>query len=444
MTFDAEKIQDFLAQGDKSPPPVFVGRGGVLKDIEEAAATAWKGRSETIAGKQVQHGVAGMTRIVQGAPGAGKTSILATLFGRSSERHGAPGLSRVLAFESSELAEDLPRVLRTVAAAGSLEPVRWREFFRKVVLGISEAGISGSIEIAWPPDVPAPKSLSDLAQQRPRDRWTAPVIVAVDETQALRGKTGTRHALFLQGIHNAVGRLPLSLVLAGLGDTEARAKAMGLTRGLTIHEIGGLDAEKISALIDGFCRHFGIDPSGHEARLADLAAPCEGWPRHLHFAMQALAAEALRCGGDLAGVDWTRCATAAAESRTCYYHGQQSPEMEKADGLTAVVLSKLAEGTKVSGALRLIQENVVTGVAGHELPKGMDADDFFEHLVHQGALQKRADKTLHCPIPSFRSHLIRAGGLNPDAGAAPRRAADKNPDVPGTRKDGDDDTDVGI
>ena len=81
--------------------------------------------------------------------------------------------------------------------------------------------------------------------------------------------------------------------------------------------------------------------------------------------------------------------------------------------------------------------------AGHDLPKGLDADDFFEHLVHQGALQKRADKTIHCPIPSFRTYLIRVGGLKPDAGAAPQRAAGKDPDVSGTRKDGDDDTDFG-
>ena len=117
MTFDPEKLHDFLARGDKSPPPVFVGRDGVLKDIEEAGATAWKGRSETIAGKQVQHGVAGMTRIVQGAPGAGKTSILAELFSRSSERHGAPGQSRVLTVGSRQLLDNLPDVLHAVAAA---------------------------------------------------------------------------------------------------------------------------------------------------------------------------------------------------------------------------------------------------------------------------------------------------------------------------------------
>ena len=86
--------------------------------------------------------------------------------------------------------------------------------------------------------------------------------------------------------------------------------------------------------------------------------------------------------------------------------------MKKADGLVAVVMSRLAEGTTLSGALRLIEENVVKEVAGHRLPKGLDAEDFIAHLVHRGALQKRADKTIHCPIPSFRTYLVRAGGLH--------------------------------
>ena len=417
MTFDPEKLHDFLARGDKSPPPVFVGRDGVLKDIEEAGATAWKGRSETIAGKQVQHGVAGMTRIVQGAPGAGKSSILAKLFSRSSERHGAPGQSRVLTVGSRQLLDNLPDVLHAVAAGACLEPVRWREFLPDLSVGVDGAGVAGvSLGFAKAPDVPAPENLSDLARQRPRARWTAPVIVAVDEAQRLPGDATKPHALFLQGIHDADAGLPLTLVLAGLGDSEERANAMSLTRGLTVHEIGGLTPKDSAGLMQGFCRHFGIDPSGHEERLETLAAPCEGWPRHLHFAMQALGREALRYGGDLAGVDWARCGNEAAESRVRYYRSQQSTAMKESDGLIAVVMSKLAEGTTLSGALRLIEENVID-VAGHRLPEDMTAKGLYTHLVHQGALQEREDGTVHCPIPSFRTHLVRADGLH--AHAAP-------------------------
>ena len=411
MTFDAAGLQDFITRGEKSPPPVFVGRGGVLKDIETAGETVWNGDGPGA------HGVPGMTRIVQGAPGAGKTSILSELARRAAERDGAHGQSRVVTVESSELLESLPDALRDVAAAATLPPPRWRDVFRNPTLSLDGGIPSASLDTAWPPDVAAPQTLSELARRCAPATWQAPVIVAVDEAQTLPGPPHAPHALFLQGIHNAVRGLALSLVLAGLGDTRDAVHEMDLTRGTTIHEVDGLDAADCATLMQGFCHHFGIDPAGHEARLDALAAPCEGWPRHLHFAMQALAEEALRTEGDLARVDWARIGTAAAASRIRYYQHQQSAAMKEADGLTAAVLDRLQDGTRPSGALALIEDNVMDR-AGHRLPKGMDAEDFYTHLVHRGALQRRADGTVHCPIPSFRTYLVRAGGPDPDAGPA--------------------------
>ena len=425
MTFEAERLRDFAQETEGAPPPVFVGRGDVLDDIEEAATLAWTRKDPPPdAPPTAKGGAPKNTRIVQGAPGVGKTSILAELVKRSAERDGAPGRSRVLAFESSEVVEDLPRVLRTIAAAGSLAPARWHEFFRKVVLGIREEGVGASVEIPWPQETPAPNSLSDLAQQRPRDRWTAPVIVAVDEAQRLLGDATKPHALFLQGIHDAARGLPLILVLAGLGDTRQKAEDMNLTRISNIHEIGGLDAEESAGLMEDFCRHFGINPTGFEEHLNALAAPCEGWPRHLHFAMQALAVETLRTEGDLARVDWARCAATAAESRTGYYQRQQSAAMTYSASLVAGVMQSLVPGMTLGDVLEAIwrlERDCRDKGPQWRLPKDLDIYSFCEHLVHRGALQERADKTVHCPIPSFRTHLIRASGSDPDAGAASLR-----------------------
>ncbi len=418
MTFDAQGLLEFTRKTEGAPPPVFAGRGNVLEDIEGASGLAWESKDPGPEDPPtMQGGAPKNTRIVQGAPGAGKSSILAELVKRSAKGHDVPGQTRVVTFESSEIVENLPQVLHTIAAAACLERPRWREILRKAVVSLNAGLPSVSLDIGRLTDVPAPQSLSDLAGHYPRERWEVPVIVAVDEAQALPGSTTQPHALFLRGIHNAVRGLPLSLVLAGLGNTRDAAHEMDLTRGTTIHEIGGLDAEDSVGLMLGFCRHFGMDPTGHEARLEALAAPCEGWPRHLHFATRALADEAERCEGDLARVGWARVETEAAESRIRYYQHQQSAAMKKADGLTAAVLGRLKDGTKLSGALALIEDNV-TDIAGHRLPKGMDAEDFYMHLIHRGALQERVDGTVHSPIPSFRTYLVRAGGPGPDAGPA--------------------------
>ena len=101
--------------------------------------------------------------------------------------------------------------------------------------------------------------------------------------------------------------------------------------------------------------------------------------------------------------------------------------MKEADGLTAAVLSRLTDCTKLSGALALIEENVMD-IAGHRLPEGKTANGLYTHLVHRGALQERVDGTVYSPIPSFRTYLVRAGGMNPDAGPGQRHAQVRDED----------------
>ena len=410
MTLDTEGLLDFANQTEGAPPPVFVGRENILEDIEDAGGLAWKRKDPASHHHAAKHGAPKNTRIVQGAPGAGKTSILAELIKRSAERDDAPGQSRVVTLSSGHLMANLPKAIRMIAVTAGMPHERWRKLSGSLSFGVDALLESAADEVSWAKDPhDAPQDLHALADRFAPAKWKVPVIVAVDEAQRLPGNEEAPHALFLQGIDDADGGLPLSLVLAGLGDTEAAANAMGLTRGLTIHEVDGLNATDCTTLMQGFCRHFGIDPADHEARLEALAAPTEGWPRHLHFAMQALAAETLRCEGDLARVDWAGVGTAAAESRVRYYNGQQSDEMRDAARLTGAVMHGLAPGMKRLDVLGLVEDNVADRL-GHRLPEGTTVKGFYTHLVHQGALQERADHTVHCPIPSFRTHLVRTGG----------------------------------
>ncbi|MCY4228028.1 MAG: hypothetical protein OXF20_10140, partial [Gammaproteobacteria bacterium] len=64
------ELETFLRQTEGSPPPVFIGREGVLEDIALAAEQVWKDTGSGMRGMEKA------TRIVQGAPGAGKSSIL--------------------------------------------------------------------------------------------------------------------------------------------------------------------------------------------------------------------------------------------------------------------------------------------------------------------------------------------------------------------------------
>ena len=139
--FDEVGLRDFTAEGEGSPPPVFVGREDIFSDILAAAGQVWRPGAD-------RHGRPKLTRIVQGAPGSGKSSVLAELQSRllKMESGAAP---RLLTVSSTRLATEagVADVLAAVAAAARTEKKGWRTVGRDVfsrirrdVGGISVAG----------------------------------------------------------------------------------------------------------------------------------------------------------------------------------------------------------------------------------------------------------------------------------------------------------------
>ena len=63
---DIAGLRAFALEDDRLPPPAFVGRQDIIADIEHAVAEAAAGGTA----------VRGRTRLVFGAPGAGKTALL--------------------------------------------------------------------------------------------------------------------------------------------------------------------------------------------------------------------------------------------------------------------------------------------------------------------------------------------------------------------------------
>ncbi len=68
------QLLEFIDSSPSPPPPVFVGRQDVITDIERKVVKIGQ-RKEPKA-----------TRILEGAPGAGKSSILTDLERRSAEK----------------------------------------------------------------------------------------------------------------------------------------------------------------------------------------------------------------------------------------------------------------------------------------------------------------------------------------------------------------------
>ncbi len=406
------ELESFLELTEGDPPPVFVGRVDVLDDIARAAKRVWKG-TET-----ERHGAAKTTRIVQGAPGAGKSSILNEM-ARNPERlrcEGGP-VPMVLMLKSGDIQGPVD-ILRPLAER--MHPAKAREFMTRISRNTGdEAGFGlGPFRFAR-------KRETGIEPAQPAASWSAfgtwaeqhggfncPIILAVDEAQRLDHDRKHPISKLFQGLHDGCG-LPVALVLAGLSDTEHSAGRMDLTRipAGQVHGIGCFPDHEAREFMTRSCAHFGINTAGFGHEVDQLAEPCDGWPRHLHILLKTLGREFLVNGGNLGKVDWMTVREKARAGRAAYYASQQSEQMESAASLTANVMLGLDAGINRPGVIDLIERNIGE-YPSDRLPTGMKtAEEFLVHLLHRGALQRDSKKLYACPIPSFRAYLIEQGGI---------------------------------
>ncbi len=406
MPIRYERVREFLRLDEGDPPPVFVGRGAILGDILDIAIRK-AGRPK-------------VTRIVQGAPGAGKTSLLHEMQRLWTGENGTP---RVVTLSSTDITDDTAVGVGAVLDAWTMDKVSWRKALMDRLKGINAIGAGpGGFSVGFS-DAEIPKTLRMLARKHPAREGSVPIIVAVDEAQRLAGDRTTPEARFLQAIHDGTTGLPLSLVLAGLSDTQNRAREMDLTRSVVVHEVGRLEAWEARTFMEKACRHFGLDISRHIPQLHDLVHLCDGWPRHLHHAGVALAEEALRVNGDLERIVWTDVESETRRKRREYYESQYSLEMRESNALVAKVMETVPESRNGSETTTgtIARTTLLGTIVGHcrtgdspqdipwSLPDGMTPRRFLAHLIHRGALYDDGRDSVHSPIPSFRSYLIEAG-----------------------------------
>ncbi len=417
--FQRDALQDFVDDGAKDHPPVFVGREDLLGEI---LTNSRRALARVQAGKQAAPGNA---IIIQGAPGAGKSSVLHELKSRSDERD----TSRTVVISNAHLQRALPNVLRALAFAGAATQENWLRTVSQHgdswIQKIGQVSAFGfGVGLKDSPDTTPPQDLLSLEEQAPAETWQMPVILAVDEAQRLPLGTDTPHALFLQIIHDAATSLPITLVCAGLGDTQSRLRDLGLTHGVRAHALGCLTLAEYTELLDRFCARFGMKMGACRERVLAVVHTTDGWPRHVHWAQQALAEAALApdVEGDLDRItDWHKVQARSDGLRHGYYATQFSTDMDSSRLLVGRVMFAVGKAQRLGQSLP--RDKVVTLVetyagsedaAGWRIPKGYDSESYVTHLVHCGALQMDShSRSMTCPIPSFQSYIIRQGDLDP-------------------------------
>ncbi len=415
--FKRKSLKNFINDNSGEFPPVFVGREDIIAEVLTTSRRAFeRGNAQPK-----------NTIVIQGAPGAGKTSILTELQNKATQEDS---ISRPVIVTPADIENRRTEVLKAIAVVAAKPQADWFKLLRATGAGLAQR--AGSISfLSFSADFSSitretePTDLFMLRDILPSEKWVHPVILAIDEAQRFSGDPATPHAQFLQYIHDARQvHLPLTLVFAGLGDTEDRVDEMGITNGVFSHTIGAFNPKELQQVVNGFCTYFGIKTGQHHQRIHSFFVSTEAWPRHIYWAQKALAESLLRpdVDGDLDRIsDWSIAERRRDQYRIGYYQNRNSVDMRRSKKLVAALLYMVESHNEkrlpfdlsdIGNLIDCCWKQCGPSDRGWRVPEKFGTGDgaidrYVTHLVHQGALAKDAlTNTYHCPIPSFQSFLV--------------------------------------
>ena len=397
---DIAGLRAFSLEDDRLPPAAFVGRRDIIEDIEHAV-------EETSAGGAA---VRGRTRLVFGAPGAGKTALLHELARRWRVRAAdgdtsapvpvdcEPGeLTSPVAFTEAVLSALIPDSSFDVATATTTEG------------GGGVPGVAG-LRVSRTTSVPSlVKSVqagrtpwAAIREATHPERLTRPVVLLVDEAQTMPGDPdGDGRTRLLTEIHGGRHGLPIVAVLGGLGDTKQVMARRGISRFArdAVHALPLLtDAESGEAVTRFLARHRIV--GDEEARVrwrGRIAEACNGWPQHLHNYLCGAARVLADAGGDLEHGELAAALAAGDDWRREYYDARLEGVNADLPAVAEVVGRIPESGAPMHRIVEWCRE--ATGAAEQ-------GSDLHARMIHDGVLQEMPGGLVTCPIPSFRRYIL--------------------------------------
>ena len=387
-------LREFSRISDRKLTPFFVGRSEVLEDIEWTCSQAFQ---DYRAGRRTEDA----TRLIQGAPGAGKTAILGFLEERwnARRRDGDRTAPIAIRLAGQQLTgwDDLFLHMEGKLPAGPL--TRFFGLFRnRLTMKLNLPFLEVS-------------SRADRASTS-ADDFIAPVCLMIDEVQNLKSNgAGNIHddvKEVFATLHLGTHGLPFVPVLAGLSRLPSGA----------VHSLPALVPEEARRSVEMFLTHFGVrgGEADRERWTGLIAQISQGWPQHLHTALNELAGALAKNEGNLAGIDADAVQAEIHARREDDYRSRLSPVCRRATGLLGAVAGAMKpDGERPGSVIKLIRHFTAHDDPEWSLPEGMTAEACYDEMLRAGILQDDAG-TVTCPIPSFRTWLVRSAAVARDDG----------------------------
>ncbi len=364
---------DFIE--DRGPAEYFHGRQEII-DTFTSALKRYRGKK------------GGTTFLIQGAPGAGKTALLAKL----SEK------AQVDKWKTAEIG---PAALWDVKALRESIPDRnlLKKLSGKVNAGLPEGG---SIEISVKDSVETIKKVLKSGRK--------PLLLVLDEAQHLgiegvvpnevRGVvTGV-----LDEIHNGKLGRPVVLLAAGLGTTESTFNSLGISRfvGESLINLGRLDKESERAAIRDWIVKEGAAKGNPDPWIGAIIKETHGWPQHIISYVKP-AVRYLKSNHRQMTDDGLRIVLEKGSELRLQYYRQRARgiPMEQRQSIAKAIVDIPLGETKTY--------KEIMGVLTQEYDEQF-ADNLFNKALKKGIIDERDDGDYGIPIPSMQTWLIEAYG----------------------------------
>ena len=395
-----DALQRFARMGDRREPLAFVGRQDILQDIDIQL-------QETRAAKRTLSNA----RIIQGPPGAGKTSILSEL----DRRYADTGSVVPIRLFGEELRNPVAVGTAFIESCGFDANVLGTSHSKAVTgrMGLRWVGAEGSYgsQSTTPQDriergAPVLRLLDDYIHL-PTDTT---LLVLVDETQRIRADrdddVNTVAAALVDG---NTGKLKTFTVFGGLSDTGARLTSAGVSPRITQgarHRLGALEESAARELIAVLLEHdrFGLRqlPARNKEILTNaIISASECYPRHMYAYMQSLA---LEFSSDQARIGLQQMMDIGHGLRIDYYDDLLSfAGVERFAG----AISRLLRTKRIDEGMTYDELEDIALIQFGMSPEQIEAS--YDRAIHCGILEvdtalPMPERHLRFPIPSLRSY----------------------------------------
>ena len=282
MAFDHDLAQSLLRKRDRDTAPFFAGRVAEIRRFEDALIELEE---------RPANDPAATFLIYQGAPGCGKTSLVAHLRERRSNDELLFVTVRPEDFANPNAL--IRQILHEIEGDSPTEP--------NVVSGFAPM---------------------DASRRKPRHR-TLKVVLHLDEAQEV--ESSAKPGLTM--LHTKGLGLPCVLVLTGLSHTHRKLVDIGAVSRLArnaVVNMGAMSEDECAESCRMMLEQLGVvgDEAARYQTAQMVAVLSHGWPQHLNGAQVALCRELLRTNGVLYEVDPHDVRQASDRMRHEYYDGR--------------------------------------------------------------------------------------------------------------------------